>query len=506
MFDGGVLIGRDPTREVGSDRLEDLTAVLDEFHVSHALASHAKALFYNSEQGNRATLDAASRTGGRLVPMASFNLPGADIGEVMFRRLKDDGFRGLSLFPNWQPWSLRSFSLRRIGDLAARFDLPVQVVVMEAAMMTEAAMALGPTGAPVLMRMIRGGGYNLVAEIEALADAHPNLLFDVSTVTQAGGVEHLARTIGAERLYLASNHPMTWEAAPYFQLYGALLSEPERLMVEDGSLSRLFGLPVPSAPSPRAEAWERLTARPKIDTHWHTGSWNLIETRIDRASQLEDMERFGLRAAVVNSIEALNYDLEAGNADAADFCDQDARVFGLIVVNPYRVQESLEQIEKFRDHPKMIGVKTIQDFYFDEARNPMRLDHRFYDPIFETAARFDLPIMAHIPGMADAARKHSDATFLCAHSTWNYDDLATCPNVYFDIATSTAIRWEADIPGLLKRVGAARVAFSCDCQLMTVPWTLGKLHSAGVAEADMDQMFLKTAPEIFSKMQRAMEN
>jgi predicted TIM-barrel fold metal-dependent hydrolase len=72
--------------------------------------------------------------------------------------------------------------------------------------------------------------------------------------------------------------------------------------------------------------------------------------------------------------------------------------------------------------------------------------------------------------------------------------------VWFDIATSTPLRDESDIAGLIEVVGAGRVLFSTDGQLINPAWTLGKLASLDLSEDDLDMIFLKNAVKAFPRL------
>jgi predicted TIM-barrel fold metal-dependent hydrolase len=129
------------------------------------------------------------------------------------------------------------------------------------------------------------------------------------------------------------------------------------------------------------------------------------------------------------------------------------------------------------------------------------LDASGYQRIFEhVRSLLDWPVMAHIPGMKEAATRFPDLHFICAHSTWDYRDLALLSNVWFDIATSTPLRDESDIAGLIEVVGAGRVLFSTDGQLINPAWTLGKLASLDLSEDDLDMIFLKNAVKAFPRL------
>ena len=110
--------------------------------------------------------------------------------------------------------------------------------------------------------------------------------------------------------------------------------------------------------------------------------------------------------------------------------------------------------------------------------------------------------MAHLPGMKEAAERFPNINFIAAHSTWRYRDLTKLDNVWFDIATSTAQRRDADLADLLDTVGEDRILFSCDGQLMSPAWTLGKLASADLPRPALAKIFRKNAFAAFPRLKR----
>ncbi|GAB4192638.1 MAG: hypothetical protein OHK0024_32820 [Thalassobaculales bacterium] len=486
-MDGGIFIGRD----AASGAVLDVAAHLRQTGLGLALAASAKALNFDFREGNAETLAACAASGGRLLPVGVVSLPGFDPGGDDLTRIKAAGFLAVGLFPALQGWAPGGRAFRALLRQAASLGLPVVLGLADRRELSAIADDLAE--GPVLVRWMKGGGYRNLSEMIALGREAPQVMFDIGTLTQSGGIELLAARIGAGRLFLASNAPATFALAPVFLAWAARLPEADRQAVLTGNLRRLFGLPPGEvAPPP---AWAPLLARPKIDTHWHTSGWNLIEPRLSPADLSAEFDAFGYRLVVSNSIRALNDDILAGNAETAALCAGDARVRGLVVVDPRRPAETLAELERWWPDRRFVGAKTIQDFY------GLTLDDAAYAPILDWLARHpEWPLMAHLPGMAAAARAHPGLRFVAAHSTWRWRDLAALPNVHFDIATSTALRAETDIAALIAGVGAERVVFSCDGQLMSPAWTLGKLASLDLDEATLETVLNRAALLAFPRL------
>ncbi|MCW8952816.1 MAG: hypothetical protein OQK53_08940, partial [Rhodospirillales bacterium] len=186
MIDGGIYLGRDPTREIGLDD-DALIARLDAYGAGRALALSNRAIFYDSRSGNAETLAACTRSGGRFLPVASLNLGGYDCTAGTMAALKAQEFLAVALFPQHQAWTWADASARAALFEAADAGLPVQAGVMSTAELGILARTAEGTGATVMVRWLRGGGYNAVPDYLAIGAGNPHFLFDVGTVSQAGG-------------------------------------------------------------------------------------------------------------------------------------------------------------------------------------------------------------------------------------------------------------------------------------------------------------------------------
>lgn len=500
MIDGGVFIDRDPTSGIGGD-VDDAIARLDRFGADRALAASFKAVYFDSREGNDLTARCCAQSQGRLLPMAVVNLLGYDAGAGYLEEIRDAGFRAVALFPAFQYWSWSDYVAQKFAEQAARLEMPLQAAVWTRQDLADVARYIAPAGGPVLVRWMRGSGYNNLPDIIAIAEDHKNLVFDVSAITQSGGIERLAERVGADRLYLASNIPLTLEGAPYFMLEAARLPDHDKRMIRSGTLERVLDIQETASAETSSDIWAWMRDQAKIDTHWHTSGWNIIEPRLGLEAMAEDFDAFNYQVAISSSVRALNHDIAEGNAETLAFVETESRARGLVVINPLEVDRSIAELEKYKDDPRFVGAKTIQDFYGKE------LDDPGYLAIFEhLQTMLGWPVMAHLPGMKRAAEQFPKMHFVAAHSTWRYWDFAGMDNVWFDIATSTSLRSDVDLAGLLETVGEDRVIFSCDGQLMSPAWTLGKLASAGLPEAAIVKVLRKNALSAFPRLQLTVRN
>jgi predicted TIM-barrel fold metal-dependent hydrolase len=498
-FDGGIFVGRNP-KTTDSLLTETVNPWAQKFQVSKALACDFKAIFDDMYEGNQRTLE-LSRQHSELIPLSVVNPLHWDAGSNYFEEQKKAGSAGFIFIPNYQSWNYQQFVFRAAAHSASQTGLPIQCVVTQPSDLYWIEQALAASLSPVLIRQIAGGGYSFTADTIALAKTHRHFYFDVSNSCQNGGIAYIASRIGAERLYLASNAPMNIETSAHLLVQAAPdLTDAQKIQIHSQTLAKIFGVSLPAQVPSLPPLWQAHLKRSKVDTHWHSHGWDLLEPQKGFEASKTYLSHFGEKAVFINAIRSLNYDVTTGNTETFDQLESDPRFFGLVVVDPLKLEESLSLLERFSTHPRFAGIKTIQDYYgFD-------LDHPAYEKIFKWAEAKNSIVMAHIPGLTRAAEKYPQARFIAAHLTWDrlprvLNAQGKLPkNVYLDIATSHNSRSATQLKRLVDSVGSDRILYSVDGPLMSPAWTIGKLIDAELSEEVLDKIYWQNALNLFPSL------
>ena len=307
-------------------------------------------------------------------------------------------------------------------------------------------------------------GYDLPPVAQKISRIRPNIKFDVGSITQTGGISALAKIIGWDRLVL-TNPDLPAQYLAY--------------------ASAMPGIPEPPH-------YDKLIGFPKIDTHWHTGSWKIgFEPRVTPKCLGADILKFGIKIAVSSSIEALDGELCKGNRQTLNFCRSYHNRAGLCVINPLHVAKSLTQIYNYRN--LFVGLKTIQDDFEGGLMHPG------YREIIREAPP-DWPVMAHLPGLSELAKEMPERNFIAAHSTWGWEKLLGLPNVFFDIATSA----RHDLTSLVKKA-PSRVLFSSDAPLISPAFTFGKLAALDLPESSLQRILWDNALNAFPRLRAKID-
>ncbi|WP_305686184.1 amidohydrolase family protein [Microbacterium sp.] len=94
---------------------------------------------------------------------------------------------------------------------------------------------------PNLKMLMLTPGYRELRRLAELLTVAPEVFVETGTIVSAGGVEWLARAVGAQRLVFGTGAPIWDDAGPRFQLDHLDLKNEDVEMIAHGSWDRLTG-------------------------------------------------------------------------------------------------------------------------------------------------------------------------------------------------------------------------------------------------------------------------
>ena len=163
------------------------------------------------------------------------------------------------------------------------------------------------------------------------------------------------------------------------------------------------------------------------------------------------------------------------------------RAFGFVYLNPNHGEVSLAELDRcVRDGP-MVGVKL----WVARHCNAPELD-----PIVRRATELKAVILQHtyvkttgnLPGestpmdLAELARRHPDATFICGHTGGNWEigirAIRDCKNVYADLCGSDPTSGYTEMA--VRELGAARALYGSDAGGRSFASQLAKVLGAEI--------------------------
>jgi len=166
------------------------------------------------------------------------------------------------------------------------------------------------------------------------------------------------------------------------------------------------------------------------------------------------------------------------------------RAFGFVYLNPNHIEVSLAELDRcLRDGP-MVGVKL----WVARHCNTPELD-----PMVRRATELKAVILQHtyikttgnLPGestpmeLAELARRHPDATFICGHTGANWEmgirAIRDCKNVYADLCGSDPTAGYTEMA--VRELGATRVLYGSDAGGRSFASQLAKVLGADIPES-----------------------
>ncbi len=495
FFNGGEFWGRDPKYGL-EQSLESLQLK------KLGLMSHVEAVFFDMENGNQKTIALAKKYPKRFVPMAVINPLHYEASTNYLQQLKRKGFKGFSLFSHYQQWKLNQYAVHALASEFSGIGLPVQIGVASIEELAFAVEAFKNVSVPVLIRWLRGGGYNAIADEIAIAKDCPNFFFDVGNLTSLNSVRYLAESIGSDRLFIATNSPLVYDLSGRLLVEYGGLSSADYEQITWKTLADIFKIQKKWFPAcdgmmskgEEATIAEHIT-RPKIDPHWHSEGWDVIEPGKDYRSFKKAWDDCHYEAVIVSSVLALNYDMSAGNRSVATLIKKDPRAYGYIVIDPTRTDDSLAEIKKYAKNPRFVGIKTIQDYYRTGLDDPR------YAKILEAAEHYHFPVLAHKAGLAVAAARYPNVSFIAGHCTYeNFSEFIPLSNVTLDVTGSYAHRGETNLAAMMNAVGSTRMVYSSDSPTIAPYWAIGKIVGSSFDEKTLQALYHDNAARIFTRL------
>ena len=167
------------------------------------------------------------------------------------------------------------------------------------------------------------------------------------------------------------------------------------------------------------------------------------------------------------------------------------RAYGSVYLSPSHLEASLEEFDRcVRDGP-MIGIGELE---IDKRCNAPELD-----PIVERAVSMKAPMLQHCwlktdgnePGesspndLVELARRHPDATFICAHTGGNWERgirmIRDTKNICAEIAGSDPTSGFVEMA--VRELGAERVVYGSDVGGRSFASQLSKVLGAAIPDS-----------------------
>ncbi|MBI5878573.1 MAG: amidohydrolase family protein [Chloroflexi bacterium] len=236
-----------------------------------------------------------------------------------------------------------------------------------------------------------------------------------------------------------------------------------------------------------------------IDTHAHLGPWHEDIWTYTTEQFIALQARAGIERTVVSSTAALSGELIYGNEWTIQQAEQHDHLLVWLVLNPLRENDSYTLLDRFKDHPKVVGVKLHPVLH----RYPADIKATFR--LLERVVPTKLPVLSHGENesyasparMKRLAEAFPTLTIIAAHFAAGafgqtheaLDAIQDCRtgNLITDMGTARAIR-TGIVAQVVRAIGADKVLFGTDSPLYEPAAFPTLLAVADISDAEKVQI------------------
>lgn len=234
-IDSNTLFGFWPKRKVNIS-LNKLLETMAKHKVERFLSLSTTGIFYDYEEGNEETLQ-MSKNYPQIIPLATVD-PRKYFGNgTLVKKLFEQGFKAIRLFPDLQNWPLDYGPFFNIIREAGEIDFPLMISVAGLGGITEVVKITADYRMPVVLA---GVNYNQFSEALAVTKNHKNIFLETSLFDTPDAYEVFIRELGAEKLVFGSYSPVHYFSASFLPLDRAEISGEEKQLISKENIERLL--------------------------------------------------------------------------------------------------------------------------------------------------------------------------------------------------------------------------------------------------------------------------
>jgi predicted TIM-barrel fold metal-dependent hydrolase len=362
----------------------------------------------------------------------------------------------------------------------------------------------------------------------ALLQEFDHIYVENSWQVSPGAVALLADAGGADRILFGSMAPLRPMRPALNMVADAELTDAEKADILARNALRFLGRDQQAATVddkvPKVMGMPQI---PAIDVHCH---FRVMPEQpsvcLDAADVQKELERFNIELAIVSSTAAYKDDMNIGNQEMLRNVDAFDRMLGSVAVNPDHLEDSVKWLDIAVKDRRIIHVTV----------NPCTQYERYSSPrwmrLFAQIAVRELPVFYNTGGQDEYRRsasatvqghlfkvrgaspeevemfRHIDQLFPelpiilgHGHGLEGLELARTCRNIYLDLCSTypeqNVYRRAVDA------VGADRVVFGSDLELISPAFVLGSIWEADLSEEEQRQILRGNACRILKLSQQS---
>lgn len=504
IVDAFAVAGGYPARPVKIGHA-DLGAAMAKNGVDRALTMSMRAIQVDAVAGNDHVMSLASAD-ARILPVAVVDPRAVTRLDLTIERAVAGNAAAFAFHMTAIPCPVGSLLFSRGLERANSTGKPLIFVCNERGQLTQIAEKTASLGCPRVL--LAGVSYHHLGELLVLLEEFDHLYVETSWQVSPGAVELLAAA-GPTRLLYGSMAPLRPMRPALNMAVDADIAPREKADILGRNALRFLDLEIDAEePPPPLPEVAGLPSLPAIDLHCHIGTMpEQPSTCIGADGMQREYERFNIEYGVVSATSAYKDDLDAGNVEMLAAVESHSRLRGSVVANPHHWDDSLRWLDLAVEHPDILHVTVNPSSTYEPFHSPLWLK------LFAEIARRRLPVFYNTPSQ-DTFRRSPEATtkghilkvraapadelamfrqldrempelpIVIGHG-FGLDGLelaAGSRNIHLELCTTYP---EQNVyRSALDAVGAERVVFGTDLDLISPAFVLGSLWEAELSAAE----------------------
>lgn len=484
--------------QIGDFSIESLVSQMRRQGISYSMAYSLRGVIYNSRAANDEVLKMAENH-PEILPVATLD-PRPYFGvEEEAERIAAGPFVACRLLPEQQGWSVDSAYFRKLLKLLDGYGIPIIIAAGGTGVCTKIAQCTADLSIPIILT---GATYFSWGEVMEAAKIAPNILISTQMLDVPYAPEIMAEELGVDRYVFGSSSPAAYIRPPLSILLRSSLSDEDKEKILSGNIRRALEKRRPNLDRQGdKDAYNQWTIdRPIIDAHCHEGPWPFPMKPDGAKGILELMRKTGIEKCILSSAEALVSDFVHGNKEMAKAIEGHPELLGYVTVNPNYLEQSCAEMDTYLSMPNFVGVK-VHPGYCGQSINS-----QLTKALAKEVEKRGVPLLIHTMGFGepakvlDLAQHVSNLPILMGHggsNAWreSLEVLGRTSNVYTEFCASFCDRGKVE--ETIKAVGADRVLFGSDMDLIAPEYILGMYEEAGMSAEEQDKVMYENVAQLF---------
>ena len=513
IIDAYSLVGGIPIRSAQTD-FPQLLSEMESTGVNHVMATSLKAIHADARKGNQYLFDQASDDPrilpvGVIAPLAGSN----DIEEIITECI-DNNAVALA-FPAEQSLSFSSLVFQKTIRTAANSKLPL---IAYGATKSGTPSQLAKFTSNLGCRLLFSGTiYFLLDELMAVLDGFDHVYSDTSWQTTPGAIELLVEHGGSERVLFGSGCPVRPIRPALNTVLDTDLENKVKRNILGSNALRFLG---------RTSDADRIDSNPMelpqikvpstapIDVHNHFGSIPGVSATVRDIDAIQLFaNRYNIEYSVCSSYVAYHEDIEGGNIEMLNKILGQSNLLGSPVISPTHIDTSIKWLNMFEKNDRLAHATLMIDTVLE------RPGSESYMKLFAEADRRNIPIFLNGPnrdqirllswpkgpgfapyegrsGAADVTsmllavgKRYPNLPIILGHGMGEdgIELVKKTKNIHLELSGSFP---EAGaVRRAINRVGADRIVFGTDLDVIVAGYGLGIYYEANLSPEE-DRMIM----------------